>query len=211
MTLKIVDTGVRANRFEADEVAKQRGGRLIRYAELDKLYAVRGRYKGKYGTFWAREWAVKGVLIEKGKDLVDKNTGVLVPYSDIEKANKARIESGKSAIVGVNGVFLLIDPEAFSQTLKSGLYALENPKITVVENAVLEWGVRGEADPETKITVYAEKPPSSRSDTRVKSTRIDHNGVVALGRRFCDCCCSRDVIHIPSNANSYVLVELPMD
>ena len=148
--MKVVNTGVLANRFEADGVAKQNGGRLPKHAELDKY-----KMDGNSGAFWAREWAVKGVLIEKGKDLVDKNTGVLVPYSDIEKANKARIESGKSAIVGVNGVFFLIDQEIF--TLKNGLYVPENPKIIVVENAVLEMGGRGMADPETKIAVYAAK------------------------------------------------------
>ena len=150
--MKIIDTQRCASRFDADKIAKDfNGGRLPKHAELDKY-----KMKGNSGACWAKEWAVKGVLIEKGKDLVDKNTGVLVPYSDIEKANKARIESGKSSIVGVNSVFFLIDPEAF--TPKNGLYVLENPKITVVENAVLENGVWGTAaDPETKIAVYAAK------------------------------------------------------
>ena len=127
--MAVINTGISANRFKADAVAKQNGGRLPKHAELDKF-----KMEGNSGAFWAREWAAKGVLIEKGKDLVDKKTGVLIPYSDIEKANKIRIESGKSAIVGVNGVFFLIDPEAF--TIKNGLYVPENPKITVVENAV---------------------------------------------------------------------------
>jgi hypothetical protein len=173
----VTNTGISANRFEADVVAKQNGGRLPKHAVLDAY-----KMQGNSGAFWAREWAVKGVLIEKGKDLVDKKTGVLIPYSDIEKANKARIESGKSAIVGVNGVFFLIDPEVF--TLKSGLYVPENPKFTVVENAVLEMGGRGMADPETKIAVYAAKTVlDSLPDNQIRWNYIN-DGVWPLVRGY---------------------------
>ena len=174
----VTNTGISANRFEADAVAKQNGGSLPKHAVLDAY-----KMQGNSGAFWAKEWAVKGVLIEKGKDLVGKNTGVLVPYSDIEKANKARIESGKSAIVGVKGAFFLIDPEAF--TLKSGLYVPENPKITVVENAVLEMGGKGMADPETKIAVYAAKAVlDSLPDSQIRWNYIN-DGVWPLVRGDC--------------------------
>ena len=152
--MAVINTGVSANRFEADGVAKLHGGRLPKHAELDKF-----KMEGIYGAFWAREWAAKGVLIEKGRDIVDKQTSVLIPYSDIEKADRTLIESGKAGIVGANKIFFLIDPEAF--TLKNGLYVFENPKITVVENAVLEMSGRGMADPETKIAIYtAETVPA---------------------------------------------------
>jgi len=146
--LKIIDTGRTATRFDADKVARVFNcGRLSKHSELDAY-----KKQGGLGAFWAREWSVNGVLIEKGKDLVDERTGVLVPCSDIEKANKARIESGKSAIVGVNGVFFLIDPEAF--TRKNLIWVAENPKISVVENAQLSTGGWGTPDPETKIAVF---------------------------------------------------------
>ncbi|MCX6771107.1 MAG: hypothetical protein NTX79_03560 [Candidatus Micrarchaeota archaeon] len=148
--MKFANTGISTSRCDADKVARDfNGGRLPKYAELDK-FKMEDNYSG---TFWGKEWAAKGVLIEKGKDLVDKGSSVLIPYGDIEKANKALIESGKAGIVGVKGVLFLIDPEAC--TLKNGLDVLENPKITVVENAVLEMGGKGMADPETKIAIHA--------------------------------------------------------
>jgi hypothetical protein len=195
--MKTFDTGKGATRFDADKVAKDfNGGRLIKHAELDAY-----KMQGNFGAYWAREWAVKGVLIEKGKDLVDKDSDVLVPYSDIEKANKARIESGKSAIVGVNGVFFLIDPEAF--TFKNGLYVPENPKITVVENAVLEMGGRGMADSETKIAVYAEKSVlDSLPSDQIRWNYFKH-GVWPLVRG------SEYVLYHYSNERSVVGFERP--
>ena len=179
MALIMKDTGIVANRFEADAVAKQHSGRLPKHAELEGYSMERG--------FWVREWAAKSVLIERGNDLVDEKTGVRVEAKDVQKMLelKKALEEKLGMKIPIEKLLYLLDPEGFE--LKNGLYVHQNPKITVVQNAVLEMGGKGIADPETKIAVYAaEIVLVSLSDNEVKWNYIK-DGVVPLARKDFSC------------------------
>jgi hypothetical protein len=149
--MKIINTGVSVTAYDAPRVAKESGGRPARHAEVDKY-----KMDGNSGAYWAG-WAAKRVLIEKGKDLVDEKTGVRIEAKDVQKMLELQkaLEEKLGMEIPIEKLVYLLDPEGFE--LKNGLYVHQNPKITVVQNAVLEMGGRGMADPETKIAVYAAK------------------------------------------------------
>ena len=149
----VANTGIRANRFEADAVARRNGGRLPNQPELDKY-----KVDGNPGSFWAREWSVKGVLVEKGKDFVFDLTNARIEAKDVQKMLELHqaLEEKLHTKIPIEKLLYLLDPsnprEPFA--FKNGLYVPVDPKITVVENAVLEDCGRGIADPETKIAVH---------------------------------------------------------
>ncbi|VVC02377.1 Uncharacterised protein [uncultured archaeon] len=172
--MKFINTGVKANAFEAPRVAKQHGGRSVNHPEADEhemasCHLAESRIKAERrplprdAGFWAG-WAAQNVFVEKGKDLVDRKTGVLIAYSDIEKAHKARIEAGKRGIIGVKGLFFVAEPEEF--TFKNGLYVHENSKITVVDDAMPYFGEWGKADPATKIAAKTSINPLPSREKR---------------------------------------------
>ncbi|MFA6907987.1 MAG: hypothetical protein WC263_04125 [Candidatus Micrarchaeia archaeon] len=139
------------NRFNADEIAKKSGGRIASNAQLD-AHILSGKRGG--WSFWAREFISKGILVEKGKDLFCKETNILVGANEISKAH----ETSKNGIFGNENVLLFIDPDALVRN-KDGIYVLENPKISVVDNAILEFGCFGSPDPDTRIAVHTVEPP----------------------------------------------------
>jgi len=136
--------GAKGTRYDAELFAKANGGRIVNHASLDNFMMERDR--GAYGgEFWAREFATKGLLIEKGKDLLCDETKVLVEANALKKAH----EASERGIFGKTE-FLLFDPETL--ILKADTYILENPKITVVANAMSPDGL-GKVDPITRIAV----------------------------------------------------------
>jgi hypothetical protein len=145
-------TGIKVPRFRADEIAKQfNNGKLPKHSELDEF-----KLKGNSGTYWAKEFAAKGVLVEKGKDLCCERTKIRLEPNDVQKMLELHeaLEAKYKEKIPTDKIFYLIDPEGY--TLKKGIYVLENPQITVVEHAVLGYGTdaRGKADERTKLPVY---------------------------------------------------------
>ena len=138
------------NRFNADAIARRQGGRIASNAQIDEHILGR-KYRGG-SSFWAREFIAKGVLVEKGRDLFCKETNVLVEANEISKAH----EASKKGIFGKEGILLFIDPEKLAQN-RNGVFVLENPKITVFDNAILGHDA-GAADPNTRIAIKALEP-----------------------------------------------------
>ena len=175
--MKFVNTGIGASRFEADKVAKDfNGGRLPKHAELDR-YKMEGN---RGGSFWAKEWAARDVYVERGKDVVDKNTFALILYSDIEKADKLLRESDRPGLIGIRDGCFLIRPEAY--TFKNGLYVFENPSFIAIHNME---NYRGMADIETKIAVKTdERVLDSLESTQYDQIRCNYinSGVWPLFR-----------------------------
>ena len=79
-------------------------------------------------------------------------------------------------------LFYLLNPEGFE--LKNGLHVHGNPKITLVQNAVLEFGGKGMADPETKIAVYASKEILNSLPSNELRWNYINDGVWPLVRGF---------------------------
>lgn len=165
------------NAYDAVGAARALGGRLIRHIELDGI-----KMQGKIGSYWT-SWAAKGGMVEtiigSRKDVHDKSTNVLIPYSNFAKANQELLGSGMPGFIGKKGIFLLVDPEAI--TLNKGIYVFENPTMTFVENAVLEMGGKGRADPKTGIAVYPEEATSPLPSSQIRWNYV-HDGVWPLMR-----------------------------
>ena len=143
--MKLIKLGGKRTRYDAELIAKANGGRIVNHSSLDTFMMERNR--GAYGGgFWAREFATKGLLIEKGKDLLCNETKVLVEANELKKAH----EASEHGIFRKKDIFLMIDPETL--ILKADTYILENPKITVVANAMSPDGL-GKVDPITRIAV----------------------------------------------------------
>ncbi|MCX6771552.1 MAG: hypothetical protein NTX79_05855 [Candidatus Micrarchaeota archaeon] len=143
------------NRFDADAIAKRHGGRIAGNAQIDE-FILGWKYRGG-SSFWAREFVAKGILVEKGKDLFCKEINVLVEANEISKAH----EASKKGIIGKEGILLFIDPETLVQN-KNGIFVLENPKITVFDNAILEHGY-GIPDQNTRIAIKTSEPPEYKT------------------------------------------------
>jgi hypothetical protein len=91
--------GVSANRFEADKVASQNGGRLIGNAKLDEHLRIvnsdpsQDKQNVSLKTSWVREWAAKGISLEentpfsikKGKPFVDNQTCVFIEPKNVQE------------------------------------------------------------------------------------------------------------------------------
>lgn len=180
--MRIVNTKVRTTRFEADIVAWNYGkGRLPTHAELDKF-----KMSGKDGAFWAKEWTAKGVLVEKaikrGKDLADHGTEVLIEAKDVRTMKELHraLEEKHGKKIPAGELLYLVDPEALAW--RGWSFVLENPKITVVENAVLGFGDVGIPAPETKIAIHAPKKTLNALPKSGIRMNFIQDGVQALAR-----------------------------
>ena len=151
--MAIIRTGIKADRFKADEVAAKHGGRLPTHAELDACIMRGYPYRPHLlGTFWAKELAVSGISIEKGKDIVDEVNMTIIQEKDAKTMLELRKEEKdwQSRTIPTETLFYLVNPEAF--TKKDDFYVVENPTITLMENVALHcWG--GKADDETRIAI----------------------------------------------------------
>lgn len=190
--------GKNVSAYDAVGAARGLGGRLIRHIELDKI-----KMDGKIGSYWT-SWAAKGGLVENligsKKDVYDKNTNVLIPYSHFANANKELLNSSMRGFIGKKGIFLLIDPEAI--TLNRGIYVFENPILTFVENAVLEMGGKGRADPKTGIAVYSDEAANHLPSSQIRWNYV-HDGVWPLMRGPSLFASSRQIIGQYHPLNTY--------
>lgn len=151
--MQVFNPSITTTRYELEAAVRKFAAdsklcaRPASHAQLDKY-----KMDGNPGAFLAREFSAKGVLLEKGRDLFCGKTNTLLEWNDIKKAREAAARE----ILGDKTVFLFIDPEDFAKNEK-GVYVIVNPKITLVENAVLEYGAAGRADPATKIAISVPK------------------------------------------------------
>ncbi|MFA5930158.1 MAG: hypothetical protein WC861_04715 [Candidatus Micrarchaeia archaeon] len=155
--MAIIRTGIKADRFKADEVAAQHGGRLPSHAELDACI-MRGYPCRPHllGSFWAKELAVSGITIEKGKDIVDEVNMTIIQEKDVKRMLELRKEEKdwQGRTIPTETLFYLVNPEAF--TKKDDFYLVENPSIILVEKVALDcWG--GKADNGTRIAIPDDK------------------------------------------------------
>ena len=170
---------------------------------------------GQNGEFMAREFAAKGLLLEKGRDAVWERSHTFIKAKDVEKMLElhAALEGKNKEKVPFEKMFYLVDPGAYVKTdeyafLQIGaFYAIENPKFTVVENTVDPWGGVGKADPITKIAVYASEEELKRLSYLEKRYNHIHGGIWPLVRGLIHTCDRGDIAAVPPQYTYQVLIS----
>lgn len=168
----IVPLGKNAGYLEARTLAKERGGKLPSNVLHDE-YLVRSdkwRAISSYYAAWAREVLVypeKGGRFKEGKDIVDSQTGWILPASYVPKE-----------AVGRKGVGLFVDPEDVKE--ENGKVIVHPAgSVIVLSPFIQESGNAGKVDESTRI------PLALEADSDIDKRwlwRIDGVGVRPLVR-----------------------------
>ncbi len=149
MPVEVSYLGRTMNRFEAQQACAKEGGRIASRLTADRILKAGESAIGwnrwpdvRYGS-WLLEFFAKGPF-DKGKGLVCKETKLILPAADLQRANEQHIREfgtvildSASDFVKIQHVGLLMRANSFNQNAE-GLMIPENPKIQVIRQIYSE-------------------------------------------------------------------------